>query len=89
MTYPIARLGRYMLAAAVLVLALAVTAAAQFPAPLAEPPATPQFIPRYDFRLSAAYLRTDDPTRFMWDTHWGGDLDFVDYVKGRATGLID
>lgn len=89
MTHPIARLGRHLLAAAGLVLGLTSAAAAQYPAPLAEPPTTPQFIPRYDFRLSAAYLRTDDPTRFMWDTHWGGDLDLVDYVKGRAGVLID
>jgi hypothetical protein len=85
----IARLGRPALAVTALVLALAVPAAAQYPAPLAEPPSTPQFMPRYDFRLSAAYLRTDDPTNFMWDTHWGGDLDLVDYVKGRAGVLID
>jgi hypothetical protein len=89
MTDTFARLGRRALAVAVLVMALTAPALAQYPAPLADPPDSKQFIPRYDFRLSAAYLRTDDPTNFMWDTHWGGDLDFVDYVKGRAGVLID
>lgn len=64
-------------------------AVAQYPQPLAEAPATPQFMARYDFHLTAAHLRSDDPTFFMWDTHWGGDFDLVDYVSGRFGFLVD
>src|SRR5207248_10384148 len=48
-------------------------AAAQQPS---TPAAGPQFFPRYDFHLSAASLAIDDD-RFSWDTHFGGELDFV------------
>jgi hypothetical protein len=43
-----------------------------------------QFLPRYDFHLGADHLSSDDP-RFVWDTNFGGELDFVDYGRGRAT----
>jgi hypothetical protein len=43
---------------------------------------------RYDFHLSAAALANEDE-RFSWDTHWGGDIDLVDYVKGRLSFLAD
>ncbi len=42
------------------------------------------FFPRFDFHLSADHLSSDD-TRFVWDTNFGGDMDFVDYGRGRAT----
>ena len=42
-----------------------------------------QFFPRYDFHLSAEHLSKDDP-RFVWDTNFGGDMDFVDYGFGRT-----
>jgi hypothetical protein len=42
-----------------------------------------QFLPRYDFHLAADHLSSDDP-KFVWDTNFGGDLDFVDYGFGRA-----
>jgi hypothetical protein len=48
----------------------------------------PEFFPRYDFHLSAASLAIDDD-RFSWDTHFGGDLDFVDYGVGRTSARID
>jgi hypothetical protein len=38
--------------------------------------------------LSAAALASGDD-RFLWDMHWGGDFDLVDYVKGRATFLAE
>jgi hypothetical protein len=69
---------------------VAVPAAAQQtlpPAPLPEP--NPGFLTRYDFHLTAAGLASDDTTRFSWDTHWGGDLDLVDYGLGRASILAD
>jgi hypothetical protein len=43
---------------------------------------------RFDFHLMAAGLSNEDP-RFSWDTHWGGDFDFLDYVKGRLSFLAD
>ena len=51
-------------------------------------PDSSEFLSRYDVRLSAAALAHEDQ-RFSWDTHWGGDLDLVDYVKGRLTFLAD
>lgn len=43
-----------------------------------------RFVPRYDFHLAADRLSTNDP-RFVWDTNFGGEIDFVDYGFGRAT----
>ena len=56
--------------------------------PLASPPSQPQFMSRYDFRMSAAALGSGDK-RFSWDIHWAGDFDLVDYVFGRLTFLGD
>ena len=67
---------------AVACLALFVTSPAAAQQPLASPPTSPQFLSRYDFHLSAAALANDDQ-RFSWDTHFGGDIDVVDYVYGR------
>ncbi len=40
----------------------------------------PQFMSRFDFHIvGERACRGDDP-HFSWDTHWGGDFDFVDYV---------
>jgi hypothetical protein len=88
--------------AACLFLMCATAAAAQQPQPpgFAPAPASPDFFTRYDFHLSADALavripsdaqppfNVDDP-RFAWDTHFGGDLDVVDYVAGRLSMLID
>jgi hypothetical protein len=43
---------------------------------------------RSAFHLSANALAIDDP-RFTWDVHFGGELDLIDYVKGRITGVAD
>ena len=77
-------LGRAALAAC-LVLA-AVRADAQDPLP--NPPTTAEFMSRLNVHMSAVGLANDDP-RFSWDTHWGGDFDLADYVKGRLTFLAD
>ena len=42
------------------------------------------FFPRFDFHLGADHLSIGEP-RFVWDTNFGGDLDFVDYGRGRTT----
>jgi hypothetical protein len=79
-------LNRAFIVAAGLVLFLNSPAAAQ--RPLASPPATPQFLSHYDFHLSAAALANDNP-RYSWDTHFGGAIDIVDYVYGRAATVLD
>jgi hypothetical protein len=66
-------------------LAAPVLAQHQEPAPAS---AEPEFFTRYDFHLSAAGLSSDDP-RFNWDTHFGGELDLLDYVVGRASIIAD
>lgn len=76
---------QHLVSACVLLL-LSSTAAAQ--QPLASPPASPQFLSRYDFHLSAAALANDDQ-RYSWDTHFGGEIDVVDYVFGRTTAILD
>jgi len=68
--------------AAALVVATAGPVAAQ--TRLVEPPPAPDFLTRTDFHLGASALGSGDE-RFAWDTHWGGEFDFVDYVKGRVT----
>jgi hypothetical protein len=62
-------------------------AAAQQPV-VAPAPDTTQFMSRTDFHMNAAKLTIDDD-RFVWDTHFGGGLDVVDYVSGRFNVLID
>jgi hypothetical protein len=75
-------------ACAWLLVLFSVPAVAQQTSPLAPAEATPGFLTRYDFHLSAAGLSIDD-IRFSWDTHWGGDIDLVDYGLGRASVLVD
>jgi len=47
-----------------------------------------EFLTRYDFHLLAAALSNDDK-RFSWDTHFGGELDAVDYIVGRTSFRMD
>jgi len=81
------------------VLLWARAAAAQQPV-IVPAPAQPEFFSYSQFHLSAAWLRTasTEPSpnhtvpaseRFMWDTFWGGTIDLVDYVAGRAGVIID
>ena len=79
---------RFAALAACLSLGAASPAFAQLPHPLAEPPATVDFMPRLDWKMSAALLAHPDP-RFTWDTHWAGDLDLFTYRNGRASFLAD
>lgn len=71
--------------AACLALSFAIAAGAQQPDQpvVTAAPDKPEFLSRADFQLSASALANSD-IRFSWDTHWGGSLDIVDYVKGRA-----
>ena len=74
--------------AAGLSLALAPAASAQLPHPLDEAPASADFMPRMDWKMSAAFLNNPD-TRFTWDTHWAGDFDLFTYPNGRVSFLAD
>lgn len=83
--------GRLMCRAALaagLSLALAPAAFAQFPHPLDEAPVSADFMPRMDWKMSAAFLNHPD-SRFTWDTHWAGDFDLFRYPKGRVSFLAD
>jgi len=51
-------------------------------------PAGMEFMSRTDLRLGAAALSSDDQ-RFKWDTHFGGDIDVLDYVHGRVRVVAD
>ncbi len=78
--------------AAFFTMCLAGPAGAQIPQPVVTPaPPQPEFLARYTFHMSAyELLHVDDASqRFSWDTHFGGSLDLVDYVVGRASLLID
>jgi hypothetical protein len=72
------------LAIAIVLWAVAAPAHADDGAAPSGPPVRLRFMPRYDFHLSADHLSTSD-TRFVWDTNFGGEVDFVDYGVGRAT----
>lgn len=82
--------------AACLVLMFAARSAAQ-PQPMFVPaPASPEFLPRYDFHLNVDSLSPPKNTpqeigdqRFSWDTHFGGSFDVVDLVAVRAGARID
>jgi hypothetical protein len=79
----------HAIVAAGLVCAFTPRAQAQWIAPPpADAPATAQFMSRYDFHLSADATASGDE-RFSFDTHFGGDMDLVDYKHGRGTILID
>lgn len=67
---------------ALLTLATPAFAQTTGPAPEAETPRT--ILTRSAFHMSAEHLSSDDP-RFVWDTNFGGDLDLVDYGRGRLT----
>ena len=74
-----------MIRRALLLLALmAAPAAAQTPTPAPPPSAAGgvEFLSRFDFGVALEHLYTDDD-RFVWDADFGGDLDLVDYGRGR------
>jgi len=43
-----------------------------------------EFFPRFDAVLGMEHFVEDDP-RFVWDARFGGELDFVDFGRGRVT----
>jgi hypothetical protein len=80
---------RWLAGAAVLLLAAgAAPAAAQGPASENDTPPRVRFLPRYAFHMNAEHLSGDDP-RLVWEAHYGGELDVVDYGAGRFTFAAD
>jgi hypothetical protein len=57
-------------------------------APAQSLPRSPAFLATYDFHLQAIHLRADDE-QFVWDADFGGDIDLVDYGKGRLNFLAN
>ncbi|HUR35695.1 MAG TPA: hypothetical protein VM032_17950 [Vicinamibacterales bacterium] len=88
MSSSVGTLVRHAALTACLSVAAGSAAFAQNPHPLAEAPAVAEFMPRFDWKMSAALLAHPDP-RFTWDTHWAGDLDLFRYPRGRASFLAD
>jgi hypothetical protein len=41
------------------------------------------FFPAATFRMGAEHLGGTDDARFRWDANFGGELDLVDYTRGR------
>ena len=41
------------------------------------------FFPRSAFHMTAEHLTGIEDERFRWDANLGGDLDLIDYTKGR------
>jgi hypothetical protein len=52
-------------------------------APAAPPPANVEFLSRFDFHVSLEHLVSED-RRYVWDANFGGELDMIDYGRGRA-----
>jgi hypothetical protein len=55
---------------------------------VADAPASPEFLTRYDFHLAAAAVNSG-VTPFSWETHFGGAVDLADYVVGRTSIVAD
>jgi hypothetical protein len=84
------RLVCFLAFAAVSVLRVTPASAQQSgPQPLDGPAGSFEFLSRYDFQLEANILSGDNGKQFRWDTHFGGEIDVVNYVKGRVTVVTD
>jgi hypothetical protein len=59
------------------------------PQPLDGPAEHFEFLSRYDFQLEANILSGDNGRQYRWDTHFGGEFDVMNYVKGRMTVVTD
>jgi len=72
-----------VLASAIILVACAVPATAQNRGPRVS------FLPQSEFGMSAEYLGGSDDDRFRWDANFGGELDLVDYTRGRMIFLAN
>ena len=48
----------------------------------------PRVLSDFNFHMNAARIETDDE-RFVWDVDLGGDIDLIDYGRGRVNVLAD
>ena len=64
--------------------AVAQTAQTAHPAPSAQV----DYLTRFAFHVSMEHLFSEEK-RFVWDANWGGELDIVDYGRGRFTFVAD
>jgi hypothetical protein len=55
-------------------------------APRVDP--APGALTNFNFHLDAAFLSIDDP-RFSWDADFGGDVDLIDFGRGRINFLAN
>jgi hypothetical protein len=77
------------LAACLMLLGAAHTAAQPLPQPVVSPAfSRPEFLTRVDLHLTGCALSPDD-RRFSWEARFGGSLDLLDYVVGRAGVAAD
>ena len=79
---------RNLSVAALLAWLVAAPASAQLIQPTVTPSNGIEFLPRYDFQMSASALAIDNP-RYSWDAHFGGQFDVVDYQAGRLGVRVD
>lgn len=79
---PVGHLGRAALAAAFVTVAAPALGQDAGDVPDQSRPGPAGFMTRYAFHLNAAAIASDDP-RFTWDSDIGGDVDLVDYGRGR------
>jgi hypothetical protein len=45
---------------------------------------TVSFLTRSQFQMTAEHLNGTDDERFLWDANFGGEIDFIDYTRGRV-----
>jgi hypothetical protein len=79
---------RNLSVATILAWLVAAPASAQLIQPTVTPSNGIEFLPRYDFQLSASALAIDNE-RYSWDTHFGGQFDVLDYGVGRLGSRVD
>jgi len=59
------------------------------PQPLDGPIDHVEFLSQYNFQLELNTLSGDNGRQYRWDSHFGGEFDLLNYVKGRATVVTD
>nr|MCU0255863.1 hypothetical protein [Vicinamibacterales bacterium] len=62
-------------------------AAAQVLPRVVEPPATTEFLSRFDYHLAIETLSGDDP-QFQWDADFAAEFDIVGSPRARVTSLF-
>ena len=72
---------RFLLGFGIWVLGFGISLHAQVPS---SPPAV-EFLPRAAFYMSAELLAGTPDPRLIWDANFGGEIDVVDYRRGRLT----